>query len=65
MSYELREELAGEDGPVLGEYSEEEWVARFMQEFDAEEVTGEWEPEASVQNGEHGVQPVISNEKGA
>ena len=63
LSYELREELAGGDGPLSGEHSEEEWVARFMQEFDAEEVTGEWEPGAP--DGEREAQPVSSNEKGA
>jgi DNA polymerase III subunit gamma/tau len=39
LSYELREELAdGETGQPEGR-TEEEWVARFMREFDAEEIT--------------------------
>jgi DNA polymerase-3 subunit gamma/tau len=72
LSYELRDELAGEDRFGSAEYSEEEWVARFMQEFDAEEITGEWEAapgtqDAGVDAREHGggAQPAISNEKGA
>ncbi len=39
LSYELREELVdGETGEPEGR-TEEEWVARFMREFDAEEIT--------------------------
>jgi DNA polymerase-3 subunit gamma/tau len=71
LSYELSDELAGEDLPGSSEHSEEEWVARFMQEFDAQEVA-EWGSGDGAQDGldgasEHagGVQPVISNEKGA
>ena len=72
LSYELSDELAGEDRPGSSQHSEEEWVARFMQEFDAEEVA-EWGSEAGGgEDGldgarEHagGAQPVISNEKGA
>jgi DNA polymerase-3 subunit gamma/tau len=70
LSYELRDELAGEDRAESSGHSEEEWVARFMREFDAEEVT-EWEAapgardagEDARENG-GGAQPVISNEKG-
>jgi DNA polymerase III subunit gamma/tau len=51
VSYELREDLAGEELPQAAEGSEEEWVARFMREFDAEELPDE--------------QAVTSNEKGA
>jgi DNA polymerase III subunit gamma/tau len=72
LSYELRDELAGEDRLGSAEHSEEEWVARFMQEFDAEEITGEWEAAPGAQDAgtdarEHGggAQPAISNEKGA
>jgi DNA polymerase-3 subunit gamma/tau len=71
LSYELSDELPGEDLPGSSEHSEEEWVARFMQEFDAQEVA-EWGSGDGAQDGpdgasEHagGVQPVISNEKGA
>jgi DNA polymerase-3 subunit gamma/tau len=38
ISYELREELAGEAPAQEGDGTEEEWVARFMTEFDAEEL---------------------------
>jgi hypothetical protein len=70
LSYELRDELAGEDRAESSGHSEEEWVARFMREFDAEEVT-EWDAapgardagEDARENG-GGAQPVISNEKG-
>ncbi len=51
VSYELREDLAAEERPRATEGSEEEWVARFMREFDAEELPDE--------------QAVTSNEKGA
>jgi DNA polymerase-3 subunit gamma/tau len=72
LSYELSDELAGEERPGSSQHSEEEWVACFMQEFDAEEVA-EWGSEAGGgEDGlegarEHtgGAQPVISNEKGA
>jgi len=45
LTYELREELtaaAHETVAQAGGRSEEEWVARFMAEFDAEELPGEW-----------------------
>ena len=43
LTYELREDLGG-GGPQAPEeeHSEERWLARFMEEFDAEEVPGEW-----------------------
>jgi DNA polymerase-3 subunit gamma/tau len=67
LSYELRDELAAADGPDSPERSEEEWVARFMREFDAEELTDEGEPvdAQDARADERGAQPVISNEKGA
>jgi DNA polymerase III subunit gamma/tau len=67
LSYELREELAAADPSESPERSEEEWVARFMREFDAEELTEDGEPvdAQDARAGERGVQPVISNEKGA
>jgi DNA polymerase III subunit gamma/tau len=53
LSYELREEdeAVSADRPEPTERSEDEWVAHFMQEFDAEELTGD--------------EAVTSNEKGA
>ena len=56
VSYELREELddSPEAGTEPGSYSEEEWVARFKSELDAEEIPIEPEsvPAKSAQKGE-------------
>jgi DNA polymerase III subunit gamma/tau len=41
LSYELQDGLAAEDGAPAAPSSEEEWLERFMDEFDAEEVPGE------------------------
>ncbi len=60
LAYELREEQAPADGPAPPQHSEEEWVARFMSEFDAEEIAVEESPE-----NERGEQAVTSNERGA
>jgi DNA polymerase-3 subunit gamma/tau len=67
LSYELREQAAGEQGAEVVGHSEEEWVRRFMDEFDAEEITGEWEDaaDAAADAGERGARAVTSNEKGA
>jgi DNA polymerase III subunit gamma/tau len=72
LSYELREELDSEERPSSRQHSEEEWVARFMREFDAEELDGEESATARREPGvqdahddEHAVQAVTSNEKGA
>jgi DNA polymerase III subunit gamma/tau len=67
LSYELKEELAGqEDVPVAR--SEEEWVRRFVDEFDAEELPGEdvvdRVMEASLQGGQNAAEAVTSEEKG-
>jgi hypothetical protein len=52
LLYELREAEAsdggqGEDGEGSDGESEERWLARFMAEFDAEEIPGEWSDEAA------------------
>ncbi len=60
LSYELREELSAEDRPQASERTEEEWVRRFMEEFDAEEITDE-----SASETERDVEVATSNEKGA
>jgi DNA polymerase-3 subunit gamma/tau len=60
LSYELRDELVSEDSPVASGQSEEEWVARFMREFDAQEIADGESPE-----NERGEQAVTSNERGA
>lgn len=78
LSYELREELGTDDRAGAAERSEEEWVARFMREFDAEEVPGgEAGPGGSeiaaeqARDGEEpsederGAHAVTSNERGA
>jgi DNA polymerase-3 subunit gamma/tau len=68
LSYELRDEPSGRTEPEQGEPSEEEWVRRFMEEFDAEEIAGERAPqqrEGPEQDGERDEQAVTSNEKGA
>jgi DNA polymerase III subunit gamma/tau len=56
LSYELREELddAEGSGSDSATYSEEEWVARFKDELDAEEIPIESEsvPAKSAQKGE-------------
>jgi DNA polymerase-3 subunit gamma/tau len=59
LAYELREAPAGEQEPdPADEQSEERFLARFMQEFDAEEISGE--------DGEgHEDMTATSNEKGA
>ena len=66
LSYELREELGEQDRPDPPGHSEEEWVARFMREFDAEEIQGE-RAEISQQpaQGQDDARAVTSNEKGA
>ncbi len=40
-AYELRADMAAVAGAPAGGYSEEEWVARFMDELDAEELPGD------------------------
>jgi DNA polymerase III subunit gamma/tau len=72
LRYELRETPASEDGGAAGGRSEEEWVARFKEEFDAEELTDEGsqngdETQASDEDAqdERGAQAATSNEKGA
>ena len=68
LSYELRDQDAEESAAPSGEESEEEWVRRFMEEFDAEEVLGEWDSqpgEGAAQQAERGARAVTSNEKGA
>jgi len=69
LSYELRDEPEGvDDRAQPREHSEQEWVARFMREFDAEEVEGEWDPaqmDDGRGTGERDAAAVMSNEKGA
>ncbi len=63
LSYELREELSAEDRPQASERTEEEWVRRFMEEFDAEEIA-----DSSASATERDVEvatSTTSDEKGA
>jgi DNA polymerase-3 subunit gamma/tau len=57
LRYELRDTPASEGEQGSPARSEEEWVARFMEEFDAEELTDAQD--------ERGAQAATSNEKGA
>jgi hypothetical protein len=41
LSYELQEGVAANDGSQHAPGSEEEWLRRFMDEFDAEEMPGD------------------------
>jgi len=67
LSYELREELGGAAPDASAAATEDDWVKRFIDEFDAEEIPGEWEPapEGRAQDGERGEPAATSNEKGA
>jgi DNA polymerase-3 subunit gamma/tau len=67
LSYELRDELASGQAAVPAEQSDEDWIRRLKEEFDAEEVPGEWEPapEISAQEDERGAPAATGNEKGA
>jgi DNA polymerase III subunit gamma/tau len=67
LSYELREALDSEQRAEPQARSEEDWIRRFMDEFDAEEVPGEWAHDAagSAADGERGAHAATSNEKGA
>jgi DNA polymerase-3 subunit gamma/tau len=47
LAYELREELAGAANPAGGEQTEDERVRRLIEEFDAEEIHGEWTQEGA------------------
>jgi hypothetical protein len=61
LSYELREP-AGEGDATTPELGEDEWVRRFMEEFDAEEIEGDWAQAADAP----GAGPSLStNEKGS
>jgi DNA polymerase III subunit gamma/tau len=68
LSYELQEELAAQAGDAPLARSEEEWVKRFVDELDAEELPGEGGIEAAMEpslpGGESGAEAVTSEEKG-
>jgi DNA polymerase-3 subunit gamma/tau len=58
LSYELHDELAGGEGDGPGALSEEQWLKRFIDEFDAEELPSE---DAARANGE----AVTNDQEGA
>jgi DNA polymerase-3 subunit gamma/tau len=65
LSYELQDGLEVEDG----ELSEEEWLKRFIDEFDAEELPGDWAraegDSPPVRDAQDGAEALTSEEKGA
>ena len=64
LSYELREAPADDAEGGASQQSEEDLVRRFMDEFDAEEVPGDWE-DRDAAGREPDPRAVTSNEKGA
>jgi DNA polymerase III subunit gamma/tau len=74
LSYELQEEPEAHEGAAAVPRSEEEWVKRFKEEFDAEELPGDWTPEdsgtsadsgSSSRGVENGAEVTAGEEKGA
>jgi DNA polymerase-3 subunit gamma/tau len=64
LSYELRD--AGREEREAGESTEEDWVRRFMEEFDGEEIPAGSDPgQGPADEAGREEQPVTSNEKGA
>jgi DNA polymerase-3 subunit gamma/tau len=65
LAFELRDTLGSSEQespePVR---SEEEWVARFMEEFDAEEVPGEWDHAHGTDAQGEELEAATSEEKG-
>ncbi|MEA2208430.1 MAG: polymerase subunit gamma/tau [Solirubrobacteraceae bacterium] len=69
LSYELHDGVGAPDGDESAPRTEQEWVERFIDEFDAEELPGENAPaggagEAGDAEQSHG-EPVTSEQKGA
>ena len=62
LSYELRDELSAAGGSESHADSEEDWVGRFMEEFDAEEIVERRRPGGETPGT---AETVTSNEKGA
>jgi DNA polymerase-3 subunit gamma/tau len=57
VSYELREDGGPDDRPEASGRSEEDWIRRFVEEFDAEEISGDGsgtEGESAPVQGEQG-----------
>jgi DNA polymerase-3 subunit gamma/tau len=67
LSYELRDELAPQEPAERSATSEEDLLRRLKEEFDAEEIPGEWEPAQdppTEHGGESPLEAATSNEKG-
>jgi len=62
VSYELREVGGPHGRRAGGPNSEQEWVRRLMEEFDAEELPGEVDPPSEEQAA---AEPMGSEERGA
>jgi DNA polymerase-3 subunit gamma/tau len=69
LSYELHDRIGAADGDESAPLSEQEWVQRFIDEFDAEELADEGDPPRGEEPGEsgqpNGGAPVTSDQKGA
>ncbi len=68
LTYELREDLGEGSSEAPEEHTEERWLARFMEEFDAEELPGEWgssSPQDPSLAETSEAQSATGNEKGA
>jgi DNA polymerase III subunit gamma/tau len=69
LSYELHDGIGPTDGDESAPLSEQEWVQRFIDEFDAEELADEVDPARGGEQGEggqpHDGAPVTSDQKGA
>jgi DNA polymerase-3 subunit gamma/tau len=65
LTYELRDELPAQARGQTAEYSEQEWVRRFIDEFDAEEISDESPSASHAGAGDGDAQVLTSNEKGA
>jgi DNA polymerase III subunit gamma/tau len=69
LSYELHDGIGPADGDESAPLSEQEWVQRFIDEFDAEELADDVDPAGGGEPGEdgqpHGGAPVTSDQKGA
>jgi hypothetical protein len=69
LSYELHDGIGAAGGDEATPLSEQEWVQRFIDEFDAEELVDEGDPAGGGEPGEgrqpNGGAPVTSDQKGA
>jgi DNA polymerase-3 subunit gamma/tau len=64
LSYELREQ-PGEEAGDGSERGEEDWVRRFIEEFDAEEIGGDWVSLSTSDGEDERGRTLSGNEKGS